>query len=91
MVLLSQALPELCSSIRFTKSMRWNQSGTAFSRPVRWLVALLGEDVIPFSFAGLKSGRKTWGLRFSEEPSKDLRDAADYFRLSAFPRNSARP
>jgi len=38
--ILAQSLPELYSNIRFTKSMRWNQTGTAFSRPVRWLVAL---------------------------------------------------
>jgi glycyl-tRNA synthetase len=77
--ILAQSLPELYSNIRFTKNMRWNQSGTAFSRPVRWLVALLGEDVIPFAFAGLWSGRTTRGLRFSEQPSKELYNPADYF------------
>ncbi len=77
--ILAQSLPELYSNIRFTKSMRWNQTGTAFSRPVRWLVALLGEDVVPFSFAGLWSGRTTRGLRFSEQPSKEMRWPADYF------------
>jgi len=42
-----------------------------------WLCS--GEDVIPFSFAGLQSGRCTWGLRFSEEPSMEIGRPADYF------------
>ncbi len=44
-------------------SMRWNETGVAFSRPVRWLVALLGDAIIPFEYAGLYSGRTTRGSR----------------------------
>ena len=76
--LLSSAIPEMFSLIRFTKAMRWDSSGASFSRPVRWLVALLGEDVIPFNFAGLQSGRTTRGLRFSENPSQVLKDPSEY-------------
>ena len=42
-------------ALSFTRSMRWNGS-TAFSRPVRWLLALHGSTVLPFSFAGLQAG-----------------------------------
>lgn len=76
--LLSSAIPEMFSLIRFTKAMRWNASGASFSRPVRWLVALLGEDVIPFNFAGLQSGRTTRGMRFSENPVQVLKDPSEY-------------
>ncbi len=62
MEILAEQVPEICAGIHFVKSMRWNQSKVAFSRPVRWLVALLGEHVVPFSFAGLQSDRLTRGV-----------------------------
>jgi len=76
--ILSQALPGVIINLRFTKSMRWNESGVSFSRPIRWLVALLGETVVPFNYAGLKSGRITHGLRFSQDAEKVLQSTADY-------------
>ncbi len=76
--ILAQLLAEMCRTIRFTKAMRWDASGSVFSRPVRWLVALLGDEVIPFSFAGLQSGRTTRGMRFSANPSQVLNNSADY-------------
>lgn len=76
--ILAQALPGLYAGIRFTKAMRWNATGMSFSRPVRWLVALFGTEVVPFEFAGLKSGRVTRGLRFSATPEQILASAADY-------------
>ncbi len=60
---LAEALPGLLASLRFRKTMRWNASNTAFSRPLRWLLALLGEAVIPFEYAGYRSGAATRGLR----------------------------
>ena len=50
--ILSGALPELIAGIRFDKSMRWNDSGVSFSRPIRWLLALLDNVTIPFKYAG---------------------------------------
>ena len=61
---LAEALPQLIASLRFEKSMRWNHTNVAFSRPIRWLLALLGSEVIPFEYAGLVSGSQTHGLRF---------------------------
>lgn len=61
---LSEALPGLIASLHFDKTMRWNASGIAFSRPIRWLLALFGNTVIPFTYAGLLSGDSTRGLRF---------------------------
>ncbi len=60
---LAEALPGLIASLRFRKAMRWNAANVAFSRPIRWLVALLGEAVVPFEYAGYRSGAVTRGLR----------------------------
>jgi len=76
---LREALPDLIGGIRFNKSMRWNESGVAFSRPVRWLFALHGESVIPFKFAGYTSGRTTRGLRFEEPEEMDVQNPKEYF------------
>mgnify|MGYP005842313621 FL=1 len=62
-VVLAEALPRLLASLKFAKAMRWNASGVAFSRPIRWLVALLGGQIIPFAYAGVASGATTRGLR----------------------------
>jgi glycyl-tRNA synthetase len=78
---LSEALVGLIAGIRFDKSMRWNASGVAFSRPIRWLVALFGGQVIPFEYAGLNAGRETRGLRFSEKAICSLKDSKEYFEF----------
>ncbi|MFN8378400.1 MAG: glycine--tRNA ligase subunit beta [Anaerolineae bacterium] len=75
---LAEALPGFIAAIKFGKSMRWNQSGVAFSRPIRWLVALIGDAVIPFQYAGLSSGRVTRGLRPYGSPEFLLNNSADY-------------
>ncbi len=76
---LADILPRLIALLKFTKSMRWNRSGVAFSRPIRWIVALLGDQVIPFEFAGVQSGRITRGLRPRGSPDIKLSDADAYF------------
>ncbi len=86
---LAGALPKLVESIRFEKSMRWlpasraagNQSGAAFSRPIRWFVALLGGTVIPFEYAGAASGNVTRGLRPYDSPEIKIPSADRYFDL----------
>ncbi len=75
---LASALPDLIAGLKFGKSMRWNSSGIAFSRPIRWLVALFGEAVIPFSYAGVSSGRATRGLRPYGSPEHDIISAPAY-------------
>jgi glycyl-tRNA synthetase len=78
---LPELLSDLVAGLRFRKSMRWNQSGVAFSRPIRWFVALLGEAVIPFAFADIPSGRTTRGSRPEGSPNLTLARAADYLAL----------
>ncbi len=77
----SSLLPDICLKIvrdmYFPKNMRWGYRDLRFSRPVRWLVALWGEDVIPFGIAGLESGRTSRGHRWLGG-SVDIARPADY-------------
>jgi glycyl-tRNA synthetase len=59
--------------------MRWNESGVAFSRPIRWVVALLGSTVIPFEYAGVAAGNVTRGLRPHDSPEIPVSSADRYF------------
>ncbi|MCL2529767.1 MAG: glycine--tRNA ligase subunit beta [Coriobacteriia bacterium] len=79
--LLPKILLSLVESIQWPKSQRWGSTEESFARPVRWLCALWGPTVIPFSFAGVNSGRLTWGHRlianeYVETPSAE--DLASY-------------
>lgn len=75
---LAEALPDLIAGLSFGKSMRWNWTNTAYSRPLRWFVALLGEQVIPFVYAGMISGSASRGLRNADTPSFEIPTAAEY-------------
>ncbi len=76
---LAEALPGLVAGIHFDKSMRWNASNVAFSRPIRWFLALLGERTIPFEYAGLVSSNRTRGLRFLEPAETLVAGTEAYF------------
>ena len=77
---LSDALPGAIAGLRFDKAMRWDSSGTTFSRPIRWLVAVHGEHVVPFQYAGLRSGRTGRGLRGSGTPDIQIQDADAFLK-----------
>lgn len=76
---LSETLPGMIAALKFEKTMRWNSSGVSFSRPIRWLLALFGANVVPFEYTGLRSGRVTRGLRFISPAEFSVQNAADYF------------
>jgi glycyl-tRNA synthetase beta chain len=57
---LEQELPALVAALRFPKTMKWEASGARFARPVRWMVALYGKQVVRITFADVDSGRVTW-------------------------------
>jgi glycyl-tRNA synthetase len=77
---LAEALPGFIAGIAWGKSMRWNASDVAFSRPLRWLVALFGKSVIPFEYAGAVSSNQTRGARQYGSPQREVVDAAHYFK-----------
>ncbi|HPH97954.1 MAG TPA: glycine--tRNA ligase subunit beta [Anaerolineaceae bacterium] len=76
---LAEALPGVIAGIKFDKTMRWNSSNVAFSRPLRWLLALFGEQLIPFSYAGYDSAAVTRGLRFKSPQELPVSSPAAYF------------
>jgi glycyl-tRNA synthetase len=82
-VVLAQALPELIAGIKFEKSMRWNASNVGYSRPLRWLVALCGSEVVPFEYAGVTSGRTSRGLLPDGAPPIEIDEAANYSSIMA--------
>ncbi|HEX7063948.1 MAG TPA: glycine--tRNA ligase subunit beta [Bacillales bacterium] len=57
-------IQQLITTMAFPKSMRWGSHDLRFVRPVRWLVALYGDEVVPFSITGVRTGRITYGHRF---------------------------
>ncbi len=77
--ILSEELPKLIAKIKFDKTMRWNESKVAFSRPIRWIVALFGDQVVPFRYASVLSGDRTRGLRFQQPEQIPVKKPADYF------------
>lgn len=80
---LTEALPGLIAGLRFEKSMRWNSSNVAFSRPIRWLLALYGGQVVPFEYAGLRSGNRTRGLRFLQPNEQAIESPETYHAFLA--------
>ncbi len=76
---LSSSIPSLVRSITFPKNMRWDDSGLVFGRPIRWLVALLGEEVLPVSIGkNISSGRVTKGHRFTGNSNVNIKDPLHY-------------
>lgn len=78
--ILPVLLPQLIKSLSFPKPMRWGNNDTRFARPIRWLVALYGNDIIEFSYAGVASGRVSRGHRFLSSGDISIPGAADYVR-----------
>lgn len=75
--LLPGVLEGVIEGISWPKSCRWGTTSEYFSRPVRWLVAMLDERVIPVSFAGLTAGSLTRGHRFLAPGPHEVATAAD--------------
>ncbi len=76
--LLAARLPALIASLRFPKSMRWEAGGASFTRPVRWILALLGETSLRVRFADVESGRTTRGHRFLAPGPFEVRSPAEF-------------
>ncbi|XP_008232526.1 PREDICTED: glycine--tRNA ligase, chloroplastic/mitochondrial 2 [Prunus mume] len=74
---LSEDLPNAIAKISFPKSMRWN-SQVMFSRPIRWILALHGDVVVPFTFAEVLSGNLSYGLRNTSSATVVVESAESY-------------
>lgn len=78
---LPETLKQLIQKLTFPKNMRWEASGMRFSRPIRWIVALFDNKVIPFEIAGVKSGNMTFGHRFLSSKPIRITNISGYYEL----------
>lgn len=79
--ILEEGLAGLLSSLDFPKSMRWSDHSLRFVRPVRWLLALLDNEVLPVQFAGIKSDRFTYGHRTLAFGPHSVKEPSEYLEV----------
>ncbi|MBN2025164.1 MAG: glycine--tRNA ligase subunit beta [Actinobacteria bacterium] len=75
---LPGVLEELIGSFSFRKSMRWGDGEFRFARPVRWLLALFGDEMVDLSLEGMRSGRITRGHRFLSPGEVEVAETGTY-------------
>jgi glycyl-tRNA synthetase beta chain len=76
--LLPELLKDLTVGLPFAKSMRWGEGNTSFARPIHWLLALYGGQIIDFQVGDIKSGATTKGHRFMAPGLIEVKDFAQY-------------
>ena len=76
--LLGPMLEKTVREMASARSMRWSDLSDRFLRPIRWLIALHGEAVVPMTLAGLTAGRLTQGHRIHAAGQHEIKRAADY-------------
>lgn len=76
--ILKELLPNLATSLNFPNHMRWGSLDFKFIRPIRFIVALYGEDVVPFEIANVKSGKISRGHRALSKGEIEIKSADDY-------------
>ena len=76
--ILQEILPKVLLSISWPKNMYWRESRFRFIRPLRWYLALLNDETLPFEFEGIQSGNRTRGHRFLGEAMIQVPDVDHY-------------
>lgn len=61
--ILSEHMPNLILNLEFPKKMRWGNLDITYARPLRWIVSLFGDHIIPFQAGNIEAGRQSWGHR----------------------------
>lgn len=79
--ILAKQLPNLILNIDFPKKMRWGSLDISYARPLRWIVCLLGNHVIPFTVGDIQSGRHSYGHRQLRPYDFSLLKAQDYVKI----------
>ncbi|TZE81860.1 glycine--tRNA ligase subunit beta [Calorimonas adulescens] len=77
--LLKEILPDIIKSLNFPKSMRWGNHDIRFARPIRWLLAIYGNEVIKFDIEGVSSSNFTYGHRFLSNGKLVIESADEFF------------
>jgi glycyl-tRNA synthetase beta chain len=78
--LLPSILPRLILNLPFQKSMRWAEVPIRFARPIHWILALFGGEIIPFEMGNVQSGNVTYGHRFMHPGSFTVKDFKSYLQ-----------
>jgi len=78
--ILSTHLPKLITDLSFPKKMRWADLDLAYARPLHWIVALLGNDIVPFSLAGIQSGKTSYGHHQLNPKPFEISQASQYVK-----------
>jgi glycyl-tRNA synthetase beta chain len=78
--LLSTLVPRWILSIPFQRSMRWADVPIRFARPIHWILALFGGEVVPFELGNIRSGKNTYGHRFMGSGPIPVKDFQSYLQ-----------
>lgn len=81
MQIFERICPAIINGLSFPKRMHWDDSGFLFARPLRWVLALLDGDIVPFKVGAIESGRSTRGHRVLGVGPWELDNAKNYFEL----------
>jgi len=76
--ILGDALPGIIASIPFPKTMKWGELSITFTRPIHWIMAMLGNAVIPFNYGDIESGNTSFGHRFMHPEPIEISDPGQY-------------
>jgi glycyl-tRNA synthetase beta chain len=79
--LLPELLKRIVLSVRFSKTMRWGNGNMRFARPIHWLLAMFGKDIVRFDLDGIKSSNITWGHRFLAPARFQIKEVSDFKNL----------
>ncbi|MEU4222290.1 glycine--tRNA ligase subunit beta, partial [Actinoplanes sp. NPDC026623] len=80
---LGEVLAKVAGGLRSARNMRWNDPSLAFTRPIRWLVALWGDEIVPVAVSALLAGRETRVLRPAERPQVSVASAETFMETLA--------
>ncbi len=76
--ILSENMANIIKSINFPKSMRWGGKSIKFARPIRWLISLLSDKIVPFDLEGIKASNITKGHRFLGSSRIEINNVDEY-------------
>jgi len=79
--LLPSLLPQIVTSLSFSRSMTWGKGDFRFVRPIRWVLSLLGNQVVPFYLCGIEAGRTSRGHRFLSSGELQVASVEAYLPL----------
>jgi glycyl-tRNA synthetase beta chain len=79
--LLPEILTQLITGIPFRKSMRWSDQEIRFARPIHWILALYGSQIVPLRIGSIESGGTSRGHRFMSSGSFSVRTSQDYMSV----------